>query len=42
MCNFQVKVFNSTKNDLMISYPKDWAHGSITNITRNMMTLDNI
>ena len=42
MCNFHVKAFNSTQNDLMINHPKDLIHRSITNITCNMMTRDNV
>ena len=42
MCNFHVKAFNSTQNDLMINYPKYLIHRSITNITCNMMTRDNV
>ena len=43
MCNFHVKAFNSTQNDLMINHPKDLIHRSVTNITCNMMmTRDNV
>ena len=42
MCNFQDEVFNSTQNDLMINYPKDLIHRSITNLTRKMMTRDDV
>ena len=31
MCNFHVKVFNSTQNDMMINYPKDLIDRSIIN-----------
>ena len=42
MCNFHVKVFNSTQNELMINYPKDLIDRSITNITCNMITKDHV
>ena len=42
MCNFHVRAFNSTQNDLMINHPRDLIHRSITNITCNMMTRDNV